>query len=418
MDIAVTVLIMLICLASEAFFSGSEIGVVGADRMKLRHDAAQGSRGAQLALQMLEKPELLLSTTLVGTNISVVTNTTMATALMINLFGDKYAWLAIVLVAPLIWIFGEIVAKSIFQQRADTLTPKVIFILRGAYYLFWPILFVFGQLTRLVTKGLGDDGKRSPYTLREEITTMMEMSAVEGDIRPAERKMIRRVFNFSETTADDIMVPLIDVVAVAREATCGEARRLAVEHAHKRLPVFDGRVDKIVGTLNVLDLLRQDAEKPIATFIHPAHYVPASVGIDSLLAEFRKGAGLVAVVVDEFGGAEGLVMLEDILEVIVGELEDEFDAPADGEAWVRKIDEGSFVVSARLELDRLKEEVGIELPEGDYETVAGFLMELAQAIPRTGAVIQHDGVSFTVERGTAQSIQEVRIAWAGPLETP
>ena len=409
MEIALTLIIMLFCLVSEAFFSGSEIGVVSADRMKLRHDAANGSRGAQIALRMLETPEQLLSTTLVGTNISVVANTTLATALVISLFGEKYAWLAILLVAPLIWIFGEIVAKSVFQQRADILTPIAIFVLRAAFYLFWPILFVFGKLTRLVVGRLG--GQNNPYTLREEIATMMEMSAVDGDIDPAEKRMIRRVFMFSETTAYDIMVPLIDVVAVAREATCAEARRIAVEHAHKRLPVYDGRIDKIVGTLNALDLLRQDDATPIVPFIRPALFVPASASIEALLSEFREEAGVIAVVVDEFGGTEGLVLLEDILEVIVGELEDEFDKPGDGKAWVRRLDERSFLVSGRLEIARLKKEVGVELPEGDYETVAGFLMDAAQAIPRTGAMIQHDQVTLTVERATAQAIHEVRIAW-------
>jgi Mg2+/Co2+ transporter CorB len=155
LDIPVTILIMLICLAAEAFFSGSEIGVVSADRMQLRHKAAQGSRGARLALVMLEKPEWLLSTTLVGTNISVVTNTTMATALMIHLFGEQYAWLAIIIVAPLIWIFGEIVAKSVFQQRADAITPVAIFVIRGASYLFLPILALFSRAHPHIDQAFG-----------------------------------------------------------------------------------------------------------------------------------------------------------------------------------------------------------------------------------------------------------------------
>ena len=411
MEVAVTLLIMTVCLATEAFFSGSEIGVVSADRIKLRHEAARGSRGAQLARQMLDKPEWLLSTTMVGTNISVVTNATMVTALMIHLFGESYAWLAIVLVVPLTWIFGEIVAKSIFQQRADVLTPKAIFLLRGASYLFWPILAVISLLTRALTKGVGGETSRNPFTLREEIATMMEMSAVEGDIHPAERRMIRRVFSFSETTAEDIMVPLIDVIAVDQSCTCGEARRLAVKHAHKRLPVYDQRIDRVVGTLNVLDVLRQDIGKPINTFIRPAHYVPATISIEHLLSDFRKGAGQAAIIVDEFGGAEGIVMLEDILEEIVGEIEDEFDTPDESEAQVRKLGEGCFVVSARLELDRLKDEVGIELPKGEYETLAGFLLDSAKAIPRPGTVIEYEGVSFTVERATAQAVQEIRITW-------
>lgn len=411
MEIVVPIVIMLICLASEAFFSGSEIGVVSADRMTLRHKAAKGSRGARLALTMLERPEWLLSTTLVGTNISVVLNTTMATALMIHLFGEQYAWLAIVIVAPLIWIFGEIVAKAVFQQRANVLTPKAIFVLRGASYLFLPILAVFSVLTRLLAKILGGGEIRNPFTLREEIAIMMDMSSIQGDIQPTERRMIRRVFNFGETTAADIMVPLIDVVGVARDRTCGEARALAVEHAHKRLPVFDGRIDRIVGTLNVLDLLQESPEKPIEPFVREAHFVPGSINIEKLLSDFRSGAGIMAVVVDEFGGAQGIVMLEDILEVIVGDLEDEFDMPEKTGARVRKLGERDYLASARVQLSELKEKVGVELPSGDYETLAGFLLAIRKSMPHTGTVIRHDNVSFTVERATQQAIHEVRIRW-------
>ncbi len=411
MDILTTVLIILLCLASEAFFSGSEIGVVSADRIKLRHEAAKGSRGAKLALAMLEKPEWLLSTTLVGTNISVVTNTTMATALVIHLLGESYSWLAILIAAPLIWIFGEIVAKSVFQQLADTITPVVIYPLKAASIVFLPILAAFTLVTRGLTRLLGDDKAGNPFTLREEIAAMMEMSAAEGDILPVERRMIRRVFNFGETTADQIMVPLIDVVAVARDERCGEARRLALAHAHKRLPVYDGRVDRMVGTLNVLDLLEADEDHPIETFVRQVHYVPGSVSIEILLSGFREGAGSMAIVVDEFGGARGIVMLEDILEVIVGELEDEFDAPRAAGALLRKMGERDYLVGAHIELAQLRDELDIDLPSGSYETLAGFLMAVSRAIPPTGAVIRHQDISFTVERATPPSIREIGIRW-------
>ena len=411
MDVALTVLIMVICLGCEAFFSGSEIGVVSADRMKLRHQAAQGSRGAALALEMLNKPEWLLSTTLVGTNIAVVTNTTMATALMIQLFGERFSWLAIVLAAPLIWIFGEIVAKSVFQQRADAITPRAIFVLRAASFVFSPILAVFSFLTGILTKIVGGDAQNNPFTLREEISAMMEMSAVEGDIPPMERHMIRRVFNFGETTAGDVMVPLIDVIGISSEATCGEARRLAVEHAHKRLPVYEGRVDRIVGTLNVLDLLQEDSKKPVAPYIRETRYVPNSISVEKLLSDIRKGSGFTAVVIDEFGGAEGIVMLEDILEVIVGELEDEFDQHKSSDAMIREMGARDYLVEARVTIDRLEEQLGIELPAGEYDTLAGFLIETTKAIPPAGTVIQHDGISLTVERVAMPTILEVRVRW-------
>lgn len=411
MDIIMTILIILLCLACEAFFSGSEIGVVSADRIKLRHRAAKGSGGAKLALKMLEKPEWLLSTTLVGTNISVVTNTTMVTALVIHLFGERYSWLAILIAAPLIWIFGEIVAKSIFQQRADTITPIAIYPLRAASYLFLPILVIFTLVTRVLTRLLGNDKPRNPFTLREEITAMMEMSAAEGDILPVERRMIRRVFNFGETTADQIMVPLIAVVAVAIDERCGEARRLAVVHAHKRLPVYNERIDRVVGTLNALDLLEADDEQPLDAFIRSVHYVPGAMSVESLLSGFREGAVSMAVVVDEFGGARGIVMLEDILEVIVGELEDEFDAPRAANTLLRKMGKQDYLVSAHIELARLRDELDIDIPAGNYETLAGFLMTVSRAMPPTGAVIRHQDISFSVERATPQSLQQIRIRW-------
>ncbi len=411
MDVALTILVMVLCLVAEAFFSGSEIGVVSADRMKLRHQAAQGSRGAALALQMLAKPEWLLSTTLVGTNIAVVTNTTMATALMIQLFGERNSWLAIVLVAPLIWIFGEIVAKSVFQQRADAITPRAIFVLRAASIVFLPILAVFSVLTKVLTRLLGGDASHNPFTLREEIAAMMEMSAVEGDIPPRERSMIRRVFNFGETTAGDIMVPLIDVIGIASNGTCGEARRLALDHAHKRLPVYEDRIDRIVGTLNVLDLLQEDRESPIAPHIRETRFVPNTVSVETLLSDIRRGSGFTAVVIDEFGGAEGIVMLEDILEVIVGELEDEFDLPEAAGTWIRELGERDYLVGARVEIDRLNEALGIELPKGGYDTLAGLLIDSTKSIPPAGAVIRRDGFSFTVERAVMPTILEVRVRW-------
>ncbi len=411
MDVPLTILVIVICLAAEAFFSGSEIGVVSADHMKLRHQAAKGSRGAKLALSMLENPEWLLSTTLVGTNISVVTNTTLVTALVIQLFGEQYSWLAIIIAAPLIWIFGEIVAKSIFQQRADAITPKAIFVLRAASYVFFPILVVFTALTRVLARLLGGVERRNPFTLREEIVTMMEMSAIEGDILPVEKTMIKRVFDFGETTADDAMVPLIDVVGIERRATSGEATRLAVEKSHKRLAVYDQRIDRIVGSLNVLDLLLEDADKPIEPFVRPTPYVPGSKSIEDLLLDFRKEGDNMAVVVDEFGGAEGIIMLEDILEEVVGELEDEYDHLDESTQWTRKLGERDYLVSARVELDTIKEQFDISLPKGDYETLAGFLLELVKDIPAPGTVVRHRHITFTVERASEQAILEVRMTW-------
>ncbi len=410
MDILWTLIIMVVCLLLEGFFSGSEIGVVSADQMKLRHEAAKGSRGAKLALKMLEKPEWLLSTTLVGTNISEVTVATMATALMIHLFGEQSSLITIVLIIPIIWIFGEIVPKSVFQQRADVITPRAIIFLRFASYLFYPILVVFTFITHLLTKLLGGKGE-NPFTLREQIITMLQMPAEHGDIQPAEKSMIRRIFSFSETTAQEVMVPLIDIAGIERGASCGEAIKIAMEKAHIRLPVYDDRVDQVIGVLNTLQLLGVEPEEPIKPYIRPVSYVPGSKSIDKLLLDLRKDGDTVAVVVDEFGGAEGLVTSEDIMEEVVEEIEDEYDIEEKPQQWLRKISERVYIVSARIELDNLEEELGIVLPEGEYATLAGFLLEKAREIPPVGTTIKEKDISFTIHRCTPQAIQEVRISW-------
>lgn len=413
-EIWITVLLMIVCLIAEGFFSGSELGVVSADRMKLRHDAAKGSRGARLALEMLEKrPEWLLSTTLVGTNIAVVTNSTIATALMIDLFGEQGSWLAVILVAPLIWVFGEIVPKSVFQQRADTITPYVIYILRFFSIVFWPILIFFVTLSKLLSRLAGAREEHNPFTLREQIQSMVQMPPQEGgDIQAIEKTMIRRMFNFSETTVYKVMVPLIDVNAVEKRSTVGEAVRLAVQCSHVRLPVYDGRIDRVIGVLNSMDLLGVDESASIEPFISPTRYVPASKSAEAMLVELRKDGDAMAVVMDEFGGAEGIVTIEDIIEEVVEDIQDEYDRQEKPAEWLKKLGHHDYLVSARADPAMLNEKLGLKLPgNGSYDTLSGFLLEYAREIPAPGMTIEVEGIKFTIQRATPQVIQEVQIRW-------
>jgi CBS domain containing-hemolysin-like protein len=411
MNVSLTLLMVVFCLLAEAFFSGAEIGLVSADRIKLRHAAGKGSRGAKLALKMLERPEWLLSTTLVGTNIAVVTNTTLVTALTIDLLGEQYSWLAVAIVAPLIWILGEIVPKSLFQQHADQVTPYAVYLLRIASYIFSPLLVVFSTLARLVARMFGSVGTTNPFTLREEIAIMLTMSSVQGDILPVEKDMIRRVFNFGETTVKDIMIPLVDVVAIEKGATCGEAMELAVKESHKRLPVYEDRVDNIVGILNTLDLLTVPHDESIDGYVRQATCSPLSKGIDDLLLALRRDRGQTTIVVDEYGGAQGVVMLEDILEQVVGELEDEYDHAGVETPSVHRVGERQLVVSGRCTLEELNEATGQSLPKGEFETVAGFLIDISEEIPPLGATIVWRDLSFTITKRTEQSIQETRVQW-------
>ena len=402
---------MFFCLMMEAFFSGSEIGVISADRIKMRHKAAKGNKGAKLALKMLKNPEWLLSITLVGTNIAIVINTTLATLLTVQLFGPEYSWLAILIAAPLIWVFGEIVPKSIFQQKSDVITPKIIFILKAASFLFYPVLLIFSGITRSVTRLTGTTGN-TQFTLKKEIDIMLQMPASQGDVQSVEKTMIRRMFNFGETKVRDIAIPLVYVVAIADTVTYKEARQMAWEKSHIRLPVFKGRIDRIVGVFNARECLGSSADTPIKAFIQPVRYVSASKSIESLLNEFRDSGDRMAIIVDEYGAAEGIITLEDIMERIVGEIEDEYDkGDIISENWGKRLEDKHVIINTRIDLITLKEEWGIELPEGPYGTLGGFLMELAGDIPKKGQQLKFNHMTFTIEQADDKKPREARIKW-------
>ncbi|MBF0097695.1 MAG: HlyC/CorC family transporter [Magnetococcales bacterium] len=409
MDVWTIPFMIVACLLVEAFYAGAEIAVVSADRLRLRHLAAKGSKGAQLALEMLKKPEHLLTTTLVGINVAIVTNASLSTIFAIEVLGQELSWLAIAISAPLIWVFGEIVPKSVFQQKSDYLTPRIIYVLKASSVLFYPIILVFSALFKVVTFFLGGKEKKNPLTLREEIDMVLQMHNQETDILPMERHMIRRLFNFSETRARDIMVPLIDLRSLDRNSTCGEALRAASQHAHLLLPVYAGRVDNIIGYVNTVEMLGQPENQPIRSFVKPIRFDPGSQSIETILSYFQKQGERLVIVVDEYGGCVGMVSLEDILERVVGEIRDEYDQHDKGTTWWQAIEDHTWRVNPRIPLVALRDELGIALPEGSYETLGGFLLDCFKEIPQEGEVLSYGGITYTVTKAGNHTIREVII---------
>ncbi|MEO5331978.1 MAG: hemolysin family protein [Magnetococcus sp. YQC-5] len=409
MDIWLIPPLIGLCLFVEAFYAGSEIAVVSADRLKLRHQAAKGSMGARLAMDMLRKPEHLLTTTLVGINIAIVTNSSLSAVFAMEVLGRENAWIGIMISAPLIWVFGEIVPKSVFQQKADVLAPRIIYVLKVSSYLFYPLILIFTLFFKVITFFFGGTGKKNPICLREEIDMVLQMKAHETDILPMEKNMIRRLFNFGETQARDIMVPLIELHTMDRNATCGLALRLSGEHAHLVLPVHAGRVDNVIGFVNTMDLLGVSVQESIKPFIKPIRYIPGAQSIEDLLTSFQKEGDKLAMVVDEFGGCEGMITLEDILERVVGDMRDEYDVGEKSTTWWELLEPGKWRVNPRIRLVALRDELGIDLPDGHYETLGGFLLNHFREIPKSGDTMTHDGAVFSVIKAARHSIREVQI---------
>jgi CBS domain containing-hemolysin-like protein len=408
MSLPVAILIIILAALAEGFFSGSEIAIVSIDKFRLRHNAKLGHRPSRLVLEMLKKPEWVLGTTLVGTNICTVLSTTLAAAQFYILFGEWGILVSILVMAFINWIFAEIVPKSIYQQLSNTIALKVAYPLRFFTILFFPVVFLFSKiayyLAYLVTGSKPD--RASPFVSREELKMLMSMTERKGDVKPTEKKMISRLLTFTETEAKEIMVPLIEVDVVSENATVKEAAMKVAETKHRRLPVFSGRVDKIVGILNSFDILGEKGNRKIKPFIRQALYVPPTINITTLLEQLQSTGENMAIIVDEFGGAEGVVTIEDILEEVVGEIEDEYD---EIQSLYKVQKDGSIIVSGRMEIDEINELFNLNLPEGDYETISGLVIDHLKKIPQVGETLNFPNVVLFVQQATNRAVLEVKI---------
>ena len=416
MDLLLLLGAMLVLLLLKGFFSGSEIALVNADKLKLHHKANQGGRGAALVVRLFKTPDVLLGTTLVGTNISTVLLTTIGTMLMIRHFGaggDLYAFL---LFTPLFLIFGEVVPKSVFQQRSDALAPWVIFPLRAFSVLFYPVIFVFSRVARLAARlaGVGKMGQ-TVFITKEQIRMVVEMAERGTNVDVFDRRRIKRVIRFAETTVGEVMVPVAEITAISRDATTRDAIRLVRKRGFNRLPVYKRNVSNIIGvvTLTTWDLLDKSlADKPLEELIESAHYVSPYQSIDELLPVLRARDDHMAIVVDEFGSAAGIVTIEDIFEEVVGEI----DVGYDFEEYLPRprrifemLDEEVYLMDSRLPISEANEVLGISLPATESHTIGGLVMARLRHIPAEGEAVEEAGYRFTVAEATERTISKLRV---------
>ncbi|HPC36283.1 MAG TPA: hemolysin family protein [Candidatus Marinimicrobia bacterium] len=400
------ILIIAVCVLGEGFFSGSEMALVSVDRISLRHNAKRGQKDAKLVASLLKQPEWVLGTTIIGTNICTVTSTMLATALSYKYLQGAGVFVAIFCMSLINWIFAEIVPKSIFQQYADVIAPKIARPLRIMSLILTPLVRLFSGIASYITTALGGElSHKLPFISKEELKILMKISD-KTNVDPNERKMIGRLLSFKEKKAEDVMVPLIQVTALPEDAIVQEAVQIISESKHRRLPVYRERVDNIIGILNSFDVIGENNNNPIRGFIRPAFYVPPNMSIHVLFEQMKKSGNNMAIIVDEYGGAEGIVTIEDILEEVVGKLEDEYD-----QVRLRyKIQkDGTIIASGKMEIQELNDKFGLNLPEGDYETIGGLIITHLQKIPRPGEKLNLPNVTLTVLRASQRVIHEVAI---------
>ncbi len=409
-------IVVLVCGIVQGFFSGSEIALVSADKVLIRTWRDQGTSAGRLLGRFIEEPEPILTTTLIGTNLCVVTGTTVFALLLKQHWQIEGGLYTVLLLTPVLLLFAELVPKSVFRRYSTTIAPVVIHPLTWLSRMFTPLVFVVRWLTRWMLDALGAADNNQLGVSREELQLLLGRSEA-ADVEEDEIEMINRIFDFSEVMVREAMKPLIEISAVEELETLQAALELFVQTGYSRLPVYHERIDDIVGVLRATDLLdAPDLSQPCKGLMRPVPYVPETSKAETLLPLLQRQPPGMAIVVDEYGGAEGLVTVEDILEEIVGEIEDEHDEPS---TEIRQRGEREFLVSARTEVDRLNEELALDIPEADdYETLAGFLLERFGRIPAAGESTSTDGALFTIVRASSRAIEEVQILIREPGEGP
>jgi len=403
-------------LVLKGFFSGSEIAMVNADKVKLRHLAKTGDRGAGMVLRLFRTPDVILGTTLVGTNIATVTISTLGALLFIEHFGPAGDMISVIVLTPLLLILGEVVPKSIFQQKADTIASRVIFGLRFFSYLFYPVIFIFSRVARVITRMVG--GGVIPQTMfitREELRVMLDVSESASNPTTIARKRIRRVIRFADTTVGEAMIPLADVVGLNETRPMKEAVRLVMRYGFNRLPVYRGNATNIksVLTLSSWDLMDPDIlEKPAADYMSPALFLSPKQTIDQALPQLQGRPDHMAVVVDEFGSAVGILTMEDVFEEVVGEIDVGYDFDEyhpKRRIYIEHESEDSHLMSGRTPISEVNDILYAKFPVEEAHTIGGLVISRLRHIPTAGDSVAEHGHRITVLEADERSVIKVRV---------
>ncbi len=308
-----------------------------------------------------------------GANLALIANTILVITVLIDIWGAWGELIAALVLPPLILLLAEITPKSIGRQYPTRLAQTVAPFLRVATWVIYPLTLFFASISRVVLWVSGaPKTSQIPFITREDLSLVVKKGGPEVDLESTERQIIHRILHFSLRTVEEVMVPLVKVAAISETATVAQALEEFRTTRFSRLPVYHRRIDNLVGVLHDFDLLGVEAMgQGIKPLVRPIHYVPEIKKIDHLLPEMQRRGVHMAAVVDEYGGTVGIVSIEDLLEEIVGEIDDEFDQTV---SPYKKLGENHFLIDARIAVEALNEALHLDLPPGNYETVAGFII--------------------------------------------
>lgn len=411
-DVLYLVLFFL-CLLLSGFFSSSEVAFVSLQKLRLRHLANTDGGAAKQVATMTEKPERLLTTILLGNNLVNTAAAALATAIAVSIMSEGYALLvATASVTILLLIFGEVFPKTVATRYGERMALLYATPMRLLIWVLSPIAHIFVWIADKLARMVGASPEPQTLISEDELRTAVSVGIEEGTLVEAEAEMVERVFRFGDRQVVEVITPRPDINWVEKGTKLSDFLAIYAEHSHSRFPVYEDTIDNVVGILWIKDVLMAQAkgtiqeDSPIDKLARPAYFVPESKPIAELFAELQESGGQLTMVVDEFGGTAGLVTMERLLEEIVGEFGDEL-------AKVRKtfetIDENSFQIDGGMRLDDANEKLALELPQGEYETVAGFVLSMLGHIPKEGEQLKYSNLKLVITEMKGLKIEKILV---------
>lgn len=411
----IQLVIVIILLSASAFFSSAETALMTSNKLKMRNLADNGNKRAAKVLKVTENTDKMLSAILIGNNIVNLTASSISTTLTLKIFGSKLVGIATGILTFLILVFGEITPKNVASKNAEDMALAYIGVISFLVTLLTPVIFIVNTVAKFVISIFNKNGDDNNAVTEEELRAMVEYSHEEGVIENEEKKMIVNVVDFGDTVAGDIMVPRVDMVMVDEKSSYEEILQVFREERYTRIPVYEETPDNVIGILNVKDfLLIEDKENFVMKeLLREPLYTYEYKKTSALMMDMRKTGANIVIVLDEYGITAGLITLEDMLEEIVGEIRDEFDA--DEDEGITKVSDLEYLIDGSTNLDDINDRIGLSLSSEEYESIGGLIMEKLGRLPVEGEIINFDNIVLTVKKMDHARIEKVCLKLKQPV---
>ena len=406
----------------SAIFSSAETAFLSTNKIRLRNLQEEGEKKADLVLTMLENQNKLISTLLVGNNIVNIGSSALATKMATAVFGDVGVGIATGVMTFLVLVFGEVIPKNLAAAHAETWAMLIAPFIRLLSFVLTPVVFFLTKLSDFVVRFSKKDDEEDPTITEDEFKILVNVGQEEGVFDESESEMINSIFEFDETVVKAIMVPRIDIVAVDVEDPINEALRLIVDGGHSRIPAYEESIDNIVGILyakDIFEYLDDDFnELKVKELIRPAYYIPETKKVSDLLNELRSKKVHMAIILDEYGGTNGLVTIEDLIEEIIGDIQDEYDVEED---LIVMHSDSQLVADARAPIGDVEEAFDVELDEeiledSEADTIGGLAFEHLGGIPAKGDEVTVGRFLIRIVEVSGRRISKVEITLLPPEE--